>query len=75
MEISLEDLRYAVEYLARTERGRHAMQRLLAWFDDDGLGLDAYNQRAVLTVLEAAWGSWSGTARDLMCGVVEGVPA
>ena len=66
MDPSLEDLRYAVEYLTRTERGRNALKRLLAWLDDDGLGMDAYNQRAAMTVLESAWGPWSGTARDLM---------
>lgn len=65
------ELREAAEQLSRSQKGRHAMQHVLAWLDEDGLSLDAENQQAVLTLLDGAWGSFAGTARDLMRAVVE----
>lgn len=57
----------AAEHLSETVRGENALRVLLAWlYDGDGLGLDAENQEAVLTLLHGAWGPWAGTVRDAM---------
>ena len=64
--ITQPDLQAAVDQLAKSERGRNAIRRLLDWLDADGLALDAPNQRAAITLLLAAWGPFPGTARDLM---------
>lgn len=61
-----QDLFNAARNLARTERGRNAMTRLLAWLDDDGLGLDIVNKESVLTLLNGAFNQYPGTARDAM---------
>ena len=47
------------------------MQHVLAWLDDDGLGMDRRNQADICMVLEGAWGEWSGSARDFMREAVE----
>jgi hypothetical protein len=62
----LEDVRKAVEQLARSDKGRSAMRHLLKWLEDDGLSLDHENQAAAVTVLKGAWGAWAGTTRDLL---------
>lgn len=62
----LQDLEHAVTILNRTDRGRNAMRHMLAWLDDDGLGLDGDGQVAARTLLNGAWDGWAGTARDLM---------
>jgi hypothetical protein len=64
-------LREAVDDLSKTERGRSAMCHLLAWLDDDGLGLDERNQEAYLIVLHLAWNGYAGTTRDLLREAVE----
>jgi predicted component of type VI protein secretion system len=61
-----DSLLKAARQLARTDRGRNAMRRLLEWLDDDGLALDAPNKEAILTLLAGAWGSYAMTARDEM---------
>lgn len=55
----------AIAQLAKSQRGRNALRRLLEWLDDDGLGLDQHNQEAVYQVLAAAWCA-PGSTRDLM---------
>lgn len=64
--ITETDLQDAVDQLQRSGRGRVTLERLVQWLDDVGLGLDDHNQDAVLLLLTAAWGSFPGTARDLM---------
>lgn len=61
-----QDLFEAATHLSKTTRGRNALRALLAWLDDDGLGLDFTNKEAVLTLLAGAFGSYPGTARDAM---------
>jgi hypothetical protein len=61
-----EDMTAAAEHLVKSTKGRHALQALLRWLNDDGLGLDLTNQEAVLTLLDGAWGPFAGTARDAM---------
>jgi len=64
--VTQKDVNDATSILGRTMRGRHAMQWILGWLDDDGLGLDGLGQEAVLILLQAAWGQWSGSTRDAM---------
>lgn len=64
--ITKADVLDAVEQLANSRIGLNALRRLLAWLDEDGLGLDATNQVAVLTILDGAWGQFAGSARDFM---------
>lgn len=56
----------AAGHLAKSEKGRDAMRRVVDWLDESGCSLDPWNQRAILKLLEAAWGGWAGTARDVM---------
>ena len=65
-DITPEDLREAAEWLAGSHRGQSAMRHMLAWLDDDGLGLDADNQFQCLLLLQGAWGPFAGTAREAM---------
>lgn len=67
----VEDLTHAARALARTERGRNALRRLLDWLDEDGLGLDFVGQEAALTLLEGAWGKYAHSARDAMRDALE----
>lgn len=60
--ITLNAVRQAVEQLALTPRGVHAIQHLLRWLTDDGLSLDETNQEAVITLLQGAWGSFPKSA-------------
>jgi len=64
--MTLDDVRWAVQRLSRTSRGRSAMRHVLAWLEDDGLGLDCRNQADILTVLQGAWGAWPGSVREFM---------
>lgn len=58
------DIRNATETLSRSQRGRAALTTLRTWFATEGLGLDAHNQDAVLTLLLGAWGRYPGTVRE-----------
>lgn len=60
------ELRTAAQHLAKSDRGRDALRHVLEWLEASGLSLDERNQRAILTLLESAWGGWAGTARDAM---------
>ena len=64
--VQRQDVEEAVSHLARSRHGREAMQSLLSWLDANGCSLDQVNQECVFTVLEAAWGAYAGTTRDLM---------
>lgn len=52
----------AAQQLAKTERGRHAMQRFLALIEHDDFELDLLDQRAFLALLG---GVWKGRAADV----------
>lgn len=60
------EVQSAIDQLARSNRGVNTLRILFKWLDADGIGLDACNQAAVCVLLEAAWGQWSGTVRDMM---------
>ena len=60
----------AISQLSRSQRGIRAMHALLAWLDDDGIGLDQTNQCCVLQLLRFAWQK-PGSTRDLMRDAIE----
>lgn len=64
--LSVREVEEAADQLAQSHRGRNALTKLLDWLEDDGLGLDASNQAAIYVVLQAAWGKYSGTTREIM---------
>lgn len=55
MKIAERQIEDAVQQLRRSERGQGSAQLLLDFFNGGGLGLDAENQRAVMTLIMAAW--------------------
>jgi len=66
MSTTTDPLTAAAERLARSQRGRNAMRRVLDWLDDDGLGLDGGNKEAILCLLDAALHAHPMSARDAM---------
>lgn len=64
--LRIADLEQAAAQLGHSEAGRATLRYLLDWLDDPSINLDGQNQEAVFTLLDGAWGSFSGTARDLM---------
>jgi hypothetical protein len=66
MPLTESDIQAAVTQLASSGRGSNALRILLEWLDDGGLGLDVDSQAAVFVLLEAAWGKYSMTVRDVM---------
>lgn len=64
--ITPNEIESAVQTLTRTERGREVMRQVLGMLDDVGVGLDMEGQAAVLTLLQATWGQYTGSARDAM---------
>jgi len=69
--VTPRDLINAANQLGRTTKGRNALDHLLTWLDDDGLSLDGMNKEAALTLLNGAFGSYPGTARDAMRDALE----
>lgn len=59
-------LRHIAVHLATTDKGRDALRRVLDWLESSGLSLDSDNQQGILLLLDAAWGDYAGTVRDLM---------
>ena len=70
-QIDEASLQAAGQQLNRSGRGRSAMRLLLIFLDDCGVGLDALNQSAILTLLLGTWGAHTMTARDLMREALE----
>lgn len=60
------DMEQAVEVLQGSERGLATLRGVLGLLDDSALGLDYRGQNAVVTLLQAAWGSYAGSTRDCM---------
>ena len=60
-----------IKQLNDSARGRNAMNGLLAWLDNYGLGLDEFNQRAVIQLLLLAW-KHPGSTRDAMREAIGG---
>jgi hypothetical protein len=57
---------FAAQHLARSEKGRDALRRVIDWLEASGLSLDAQNQNAILELQRMAWEGWAGTVRDAM---------
>jgi len=70
----LRRLTAAIDQLGTSCRGRSALAQLLRWLEDDGLGLDQFNQDAVFVLLKAIWGRWPATARDMIQDVLSRTP-
>lgn len=67
MNTDLAQITDAVDQLSRTAWGRDALRRIFDWFEEGGgRGLDAPSKAAARTLLDAAWGSFPGTAREAM---------
>jgi hypothetical protein len=64
--ITAEEMQAAARQLAKSERGRAVMQRLLDWMDEDELKLTLLNQRAFLALLGGAWSGRTEAARRSM---------
>lgn len=71
MKITFDDVEDAIDQLRRSGRGMVAMRGLVEWLDRVGVGLDIHNQAAVLTLLQATWGPFTGSARDAMHEAVD----
>ena len=63
---SNETIAAAVSQLARSDEGLSSLRLLLVWFEQDGLRLDARNERAVLQLIDAAWSGSAGTVLDAL---------
>lgn len=55
----------AIEQLRKSSRGVRSLRAILDWLDADGIGLDEFNQNAVITLIGYAWRQ-PGSTRDLM---------
>ena len=53
--ITPEEMQAAAHQLAKTERGRAALGRLLTLLEGEEMDLDLLNQRAFLALLGGAW--------------------
>lgn len=72
--ITVSELERCAAQLGRSEAGRATLRYLLDWLDDTDINLDSQNQEAVFTLLEGFWGSFSGTARDVVRDNLRGHP-
>ena len=61
-----------IAQLSRSGRGVNAIVGILRWLEDDGLGLDAANQDAVIALLRCTWGPKTGTTLDAMREAIHG---
>lgn len=66
MTTATEPIQNAVDQLSKSSRGRGAMQSLLDWVTQHGVGLDGDNWLAVHTLLDYTQGGLSGTVTDTM---------
>lgn len=64
--ITPEETEAAARQLAKTERGRVAMQRLLEALDKGGLDLDLLDQRAFLALLGGVWAGRVEPTREVL---------
>ena len=67
--VTRDEVREAVEQLAKSRKGVNALRHLLEWFEDDALSLDMHNQRAVVVLLTGAWSGYPGSVREWMAAL------
>ena len=53
------EIKSAMDQLRRSERGRRSLSSFMQWLDDNAIGLDAMNQQAMRTLLDAAFSHYS----------------
>jgi hypothetical protein len=70
--ITPDELQAAARQLAKTERGRLAMQRLHALLEGDALDLDLLDQRAFLALVGGAWTGQREKTRDVIGATLGG---
>ena len=68
--VSSEDLENAAVQLGHSDKGLGAMHDLLAFLENGGISLDGNNQRHVLCLLSGVWGSYAGTALEVLRSMV-----
>lgn len=61
-----EELQGAAKQLAESEQGRDTLNALLRWLNGSGLSLDSNNKSCVLHLINAAFDTCPGSARDAM---------
>lgn len=54
--------------LKQSERGHKALKQLGSFISGAGAGLDEPNQRAISWLLDASYGEYAGTVRELIRG-------
>jgi hypothetical protein len=64
--ITPEEMQAAARQLARTDRGRAAMDRLARLIESDTLDLDLLDQRAFLALLGGAWNGQAEKVQDVI---------
>lgn len=73
--ITPEEIEAATRQLAKTPRGRVAMQRLLDALDKGGFDLDLLDQRAFLALLGGVWTNQGDKVREIVRQAVATPPA
>ena len=68
----LDAIQAAAEFLASHSRGRRTIKALHANLLDHLRGLDTQGRDAYLTLLNAAWGEYAGSAPLIIGEVLEG---
>ncbi len=60
-------LSHSIERLQRSEKGRATLRALQSWLvEGDGCSLDGYGKQCAQNLIDAAFGSYAGTALDLL---------
>jgi hypothetical protein len=72
--ITPEEMHAAARQLARSERGRAALSRLLTLLEGEDMNLDLLNQRAFLALLGGAWTGQVAGACDSIRAALSEVP-
>ena len=68
----LDKVQAAAEFLSSHSRGRRTLKALHANLLDHLRGLDQEGRDAYLTLLNATWGEYAGTAPEIIKEVLEG---
>lgn len=57
----VDTLTESIQTLGKTDRGRRVLSHLYKLLDEGGTALDANGERAVVTLLQAAWNGRAGS--------------
>ena len=64
--ITVSEMQAAARQLAKTDRGREAMRRLVTLLEAGDFDLDLLDQRAFLALLGGVWNGSAADARTIM---------